>query len=80
MINNSIKSLKAIIHIIIIFSDGGFNRLALGPREGNVAAPRRASLPQETALGNLLGNILSLTSMYISYMVNNMFLFEVCYH
>ncbi|XP_076749341.1 uncharacterized protein LOC143422515 isoform X6 [Xylocopa sonorina] len=40
---------------------GGFNRLALGPREGNVGAPRRASLPQETALGNLLGNILSVT-------------------
>ncbi|XP_017881147.1 uncharacterized protein LOC108625558 [Ceratina calcarata] len=50
---------------------GGFNRLALGPREGNVAAPRRASLPQETALGNLLGNILSLTNERENLPVNN---------
>ncbi|XP_043510361.1 uncharacterized protein LOC122528853 isoform X3 [Frieseomelitta varia] len=50
---------------------GGFNRLALGPREGNVAAPRRASLPQETALGNLLGNILSLTNERENLPINN---------
>ncbi|XP_017760267.1 PREDICTED: uncharacterized protein LOC108550878 isoform X1 [Eufriesea mexicana] len=50
---------------------GGFNRLALGPREGNVAAPRRASLPQETALGNLLGNILSLTNERENVPINN---------
>lgn len=72
-----------IIIIFAVFSGGGFNRLALGPREGNVAGPRRASLPQETALGNLLGNILSLTSMYIRYIIKiviNKFLFEVCYY
>ncbi|XP_016907442.2 uncharacterized protein LOC107994850 isoform X3 [Apis cerana] len=51
--------------------NGGFNRLALGPREGNVAAPRRASLPQETALGNLLGNILSLTNERENLPINN---------
>lgn len=51
--------------VVLVFSGGGFNRLTLGPREGYVAAPRRASLPQETALGNLLGNILSLTSTYV---------------
>ncbi|XP_033180715.1 uncharacterized protein LOC117234376 isoform X2 [Bombus vosnesenskii] len=50
---------------------GGFNRLALGPREGNVAGPRRASLPQETALGNLLGNILSLTNERENLPINN---------
>ncbi|XP_076181519.1 uncharacterized protein LOC143153819 isoform X3 [Ptiloglossa arizonensis] len=50
---------------------GGFNRLTLGPREGYVAAPRRASLPQETALGNLLGNILSLTNERENLPVNN---------
>ncbi|XP_076665055.1 uncharacterized protein LOC143367298 isoform X3 [Andrena cerasifolii] len=50
---------------------GGFNRLALGPREGNVSAPRRASLPQETALGNLLGNILSLTNERENLPMNN---------
>nr|XP_034190050.1 uncharacterized protein LOC117608685 isoform X2 [Osmia lignaria] len=50
---------------------GGVNRLALGPREGNVATPRRASLPQETALGNLLGNILSLTNERENLPINN---------
>ncbi|XP_076397422.1 uncharacterized protein LOC100877791 isoform X3 [Megachile rotundata] len=50
---------------------GGINRLALGPREGNVATPRRASLPQETALGNLLGNILSLTNERENLPINN---------
>ncbi|CAL7944528.1 unnamed protein product [Xylocopa violacea] len=50
---------------------GGFNRLALGPREGNVGAPRRASLPQETALGNLLGNILSVTNERENVPINN---------
>ncbi|KOX80098.1 cAMP-specific 3',5'-cyclic phosphodiesterase 7B [Melipona quadrifasciata] len=50
---------------------GGFNRLALGPREGNVVAPRRASLPQETALGNFLGNILSLTNERENLPINN---------
>ncbi|XP_053984430.1 uncharacterized protein LOC128879363 isoform X2 [Hylaeus volcanicus] len=50
---------------------GGFNRLALGPREGFVAAPRRASLPQETALGNLLGNILSITNERENLPINN---------
>ncbi|CAK9825536.1 High affinity cAMP-specific 3',5'-cyclic phosphodiesterase 7A [Anthophora retusa] len=50
---------------------GGVNRLALGPREGNVVAPRRASLPQETALGNLLGNILSLTNDRENLPINN---------
>ncbi|XP_076634062.1 uncharacterized protein LOC143348100 isoform X2 [Colletes latitarsis] len=51
--------------------NGGFNRLALGPREGYIAAPRRASLPQETALGNLLGNILSLTNERENLPINN---------
>ncbi|KZC07930.1 High affinity cAMP-specific 3',5'-cyclic phosphodiesterase 7A [Dufourea novaeangliae] len=50
---------------------GGFNRLALGVREGNVATPRRASLPQETALGNLIGNILSLTNERENLPINN---------
>ncbi|XP_043495144.1 uncharacterized protein LOC122519624 isoform X2 [Polistes fuscatus] len=40
----------------------GFNRLALGPREENLPAPRRASLPQEAALKNILGNVFSLSN------------------
>ncbi|XP_078049153.1 uncharacterized protein LOC144476297 isoform X2 [Augochlora pura] len=50
---------------------GGCNRLALGVREGNITTPRRASLPQETALGNLLGNILSLTNERENLPMNN---------
>ncbi|XP_031835146.2 uncharacterized protein LOC116428110 isoform X3 [Nomia melanderi] len=50
---------------------GGCNRLALGIREGNAVTPRRASLPQETALGNLLGNILSLTNERENLPINN---------
>ncbi|XP_076249464.1 uncharacterized protein LOC143188861 isoform X2 [Calliopsis andreniformis] len=56
---------------IIRHQGGGFNRLALGLREGNVSTPRRASLPQETALGNLLGNILSLTNERENHPINN---------
>lgn len=44
---------------------GGCNRLALGPRENNFLALRRASLPQDIALGNLSGNVLTLTSKYL---------------
>ncbi|XP_076641056.1 uncharacterized protein LOC143352446 isoform X3 [Halictus rubicundus] len=50
---------------------GGCNRLALGVREGNITTPRRASLPQETALGNLLGNMLSLTNERENLPINN---------
>ncbi|XP_051174345.1 uncharacterized protein LOC127290025 isoform X2 [Leptopilina boulardi] len=38
--------------------NGSTNRSALGPREGNLPPPRRASLPQETSLGNLLGHFI----------------------
>lgn len=41
---------------------GCSNRLALGPRGDNFSALRRASLPQEAALGNLVGNVLAITS------------------
>lgn len=43
---------------------GSYNRLALGPRGDNFLALRRASLPQETAPENLLGNVVTLTSKY----------------
>lgn len=46
-------------------SVGGCNRLALGPRENNFLALRRASLPQEIALENLSENVLTLTSKYL---------------
>nr|XP_012214606.1 PREDICTED: uncharacterized protein LOC105667400 isoform X2 [Linepithema humile] len=47
---------------------GGCNRLALGPRGGeNCSALRRASLPQETALGN----ILTLAGERESFSMNN---------
>ncbi|KAG7203506.1 hypothetical protein KM043_013562 [Ampulex compressa] len=49
----------------------GFNRLALGPRGDNCITTRRASLPQETALGNLLGNVLGLTSDRENFPMNN---------
>lgn len=44
---------------------GSCNRLALGYRGDNYSDLRRSSLPQETALGNLLENVLTLTSKYI---------------
>ncbi|XP_072752899.1 uncharacterized protein [Anoplolepis gracilipes] len=50
---------------------GGCNRLALGPRENNLLAVRRASLPQEIALGNLFGNVLTLSSDRESFSINN---------
>ncbi|XP_025163287.1 uncharacterized protein LOC105181918 isoform X3 [Harpegnathos saltator] len=40
-------------------TSGGSNRLALGPRGDNFSALRRASLPQEAALGNIVGNVLA---------------------
>lgn len=52
-------------YILLYMLVGGCNRLALGPRENNFLALRRASLPQEIALGNLFGNVLTLTSKYI---------------
>lgn len=42
---------------------GSCNRL--GYRGDNFSDIRRASLPQETALGNLLENVLTLNSKYI---------------
>ncbi|XP_020286140.1 uncharacterized protein LOC109855871 isoform X2 [Pseudomyrmex gracilis] len=50
---------------------GSCNRFTLGSRGDNFAALRRASLPQETTLGNLLGNVLTLTSERHSFSVNN---------
>ncbi|XP_014482386.1 PREDICTED: uncharacterized protein LOC106748419 isoform X2 [Dinoponera quadriceps] len=50
---------------------GGSNRLALGPRGDNFSALRRASLPQEAALGNLVGNVLSVTSERENFPMNN---------
>ncbi|XP_047353649.1 uncharacterized protein LOC124950675 isoform X3 [Vespa velutina] len=51
---------------------GGFNRLALGPREENLPAPRRASLPQEAALRNILGNVFSLPNERENFpLINN---------
>nr|KAF7423649.1 hypothetical protein H0235_008932 [Vespula pensylvanica] len=51
---------------------GGFNRLALGPREENLPAPRRASLPQEAALRNILGNMFSLPNERENFpLINN---------
>lgn len=47
---------------IFLYMLVGCNRLALGPRENNFLALRRASLPQEIALGNLFGNVLTLNS------------------
>lgn len=48
---------KGLILIIIYYKAiaGGSLRSALGPREGNLPTPRRASLPQEAALTNVLG-------------------------
>lgn len=51
-------------YILFYVLGGGCNRLALGPREDNFSALRRASLPQEAALGNLLGNVFALTSTF----------------
>ncbi|KAL6443326.1 hypothetical protein ACFW04_002898 [Cataglyphis niger] len=50
---------------------GGCNRLALGPRENNFLALRRASLPQEIALENLSENISILTSERENFSINN---------
>ncbi|KAK2587079.1 hypothetical protein KPH14_011024 [Odynerus spinipes] len=50
----------------------GFNRLALGPREENLPTPRRASLPQEATLRNILGNVFSLPSERENFpLINN---------
>ncbi|XP_050448281.1 rho GTPase-activating protein gacF-like isoform X3 [Cataglyphis hispanica] len=49
----------------------GCNRLALGPRENNFLALRRASLPQEIALENLSENISILTSERENFSINN---------
>ncbi|XP_071651066.1 uncharacterized protein [Temnothorax longispinosus] len=51
--------------------DGSCNRLTLGHRGDNFADVRRASLPQETTLGNLLENVLTLTSEHESISINN---------
>ncbi|TGZ49519.1 Phosphodiesterase [Temnothorax longispinosus] len=53
------------------YSDGSCNRLTLGHRGDNFADVRRASLPQETTLGNLLENVLTLTSEHESISINN---------
>ncbi|XP_077282259.1 uncharacterized protein LOC143908466 isoform X2 [Temnothorax americanus] len=51
--------------------DGSCNRLTLGHRGDNFADVRRASLPQETTLGNLLENVLTLTNEHESISINN---------
>ncbi|XP_032690464.1 uncharacterized protein LOC116853454 isoform X3 [Odontomachus brunneus] len=50
---------------------GGSNRLALGPREDNLSALRRASLPQEAALGNLVENVLAVAGERENFPMNN---------
>lgn len=50
---------------------GSCNRLTLGYRGDNLSDLRRASLPQETALENLLENVLTLTSERESISINN---------
>ncbi|KAL6254209.1 hypothetical protein P5V15_014830 [Pogonomyrmex californicus] len=50
---------------------GSCNRLTIGYRGDNLSDLRRASLPQETALGNLLENVLALTSERKSISINN---------
>ncbi|XP_033209882.1 uncharacterized protein LOC117167690 isoform X2 [Belonocnema kinseyi] len=51
--------------------NGAFNRAALGPREENLSAPRRASLPQETTLGNLIGNFIAASDERENCPMNN---------
>lgn len=55
----------------ISFAIGSCNRLTLGYRGDNFSDLRRASLPQETTLGNVLENVLTLTSKYILMISNN---------
>ncbi|XP_011057861.1 PREDICTED: uncharacterized protein LOC105148068 isoform X1 [Acromyrmex echinatior] len=50
---------------------GSCNRLTLGYRGDNFSDLRRSSLPQETALGNLLENVLTLTRERESISINN---------
>jgi len=69
------SSFKYIIYYIreytLFLVGGSCNRLALGYRGDNFSDLRRASLPQETALGNLLENVLTLTSKYILIVINH---------
>lgn len=53
-------------YLVFYMLGGSCNRFTLGSRGDNFAALRRASLPQETTLGNLLGNVVTLTSKPIS--------------
>ncbi|XP_026826662.1 uncharacterized protein LOC105276337 isoform X4 [Ooceraea biroi] len=50
---------------------GNCNRFPLGPRGDNFVILRRASLPQETVLGNRLGNIFTMTDENESFSINN---------
>ncbi|KYN07640.1 High affinity cAMP-specific 3',5'-cyclic phosphodiesterase 7A [Cyphomyrmex costatus] len=50
---------------------GSCNRLTIGYRGDNFSDLRRSSLPQETALGNLLENVLTLTHEHESISINN---------
>lgn len=56
-----------IVYSSFYISGGNSNRLPLGSRGDNLSALRRASLPQETVLGCLLGNILAVTGKYTHY-------------